>query len=240
MQVRRSTLAALALLLACASARAERLAEDPAPARAEDVLSPGQAASPAAARVVKVLLALRDGVRTTRYQHTTVIHRKDGFYGWDCSGMASWILGRSSTRAFAALRGGRAAAIDFYNLIARAPVAKRKRGWQRLAHVSEARPGDLFAFPRSPVSQSPVTGHVGFLVETPYPVPGVPGMYAVRVVDSTSYPHQHDSRGDTTTGFGFGTMVFMTDDTGEAVAYGWYGMQSRWLMPTHILFGRVW
>jgi hypothetical protein len=235
----RRLLLALALLLACGTAGAERLEPAELP-RAEATLAPGQAASPAAARVVKVLLALRDGVRTTRYQHVTEIRRKEGFYGWDCSGMVSWILGRAQARAFAALRGGRAAAIDFYNLIDRAPVGKRRRGWQRLGHVSEARPGDLFAFPRSPVSTSPVTGHVGFLVEAPHPVPGVQGMYEARVVDSTSYPHQDDSRGDSVTGFGFGTMVFLTDDRGEAIAYGWYGVQSRGFLPTRIIFGRIW
>jgi hypothetical protein len=231
-------LAALALAAAVPAARAEQLRAPPL--RAEHTLAPDQAASPAAARVVKLLLSLRDGIKETRYQHVTQIRRKDGFYAWDCSGMTGWILQKAAARSFAALRKKRASAADFYNLINKSPVGKRRRGWERLAHVSDVRPGDVFAFLRSPVSSSPVTGHVGFIIDTPQPVPHIRGMYIARVVDSTSYPHQHDSRGDGVTGFGFGTMAFLTDESGEAIAYGWYGTNSRGYLPTRIIFGRVW
>lgn len=215
--------------------------EEPRPPRpAEEMLSTEHAASPAAARVVDQILALRRQVRASRYQHVTEIRPADGFYGWDCSGMASWILRRAAARAFRALRRPRAAAIDFFRLIDAIPPGERRRGWQKLAHVSHARPGDVFAFARSPLSTSPVTGHIGFLVEQPREVDGMPGVYQVRILDSTSYPHQHDSRGETATGFGFGTMVFVTDERGEAIAYGWYGTQSAGFMPTRILFARVW
>ncbi len=214
--------------------------EPPAPPLAEETLSTEHAASPAAARVVDQILALRRAVRASRYQHVTEIRPADGFYGWDCSGMASWILRRAAARAFRALRRPRAAAIDFFRLIDAIPPGERRRGWQKLAHVSHARAGDVFAFARSPLSTSPVTGHIGFLVDQPREVDGMPGVYQVRILDSTSYPHQHDTRGETDTGFGFGTMVFVTDERGEAIAYGWYGTQSAGFMPTRILFARVW
>jgi hypothetical protein len=211
------------------------------PPQAEHLLSSAEAGSPAAARVVKLLVALRDGVRGTNYQHRTEIRPADGFYGWDCSGMVSWILHRSAGRAFRALGRTRGSAADFFRLLDKVPAGDKRRGWQKLAHVSEARPGDLFVFLRSALSTSPVSGHIGFLIERPRPVPGQPLLYEARIVDSTSAPHLDDTRdGYTTTGFGFGTMLFVTDDSGETIAYGWHGTRSGGYMPTRILFGRVW
>ena len=101
-------------------------------------------------------------------------------------------------------------------------------------------PGDIFAFPRSPISTSRVTGHVGFFVEKPWPVPGVERAWAARILDSTRTPHQDDTRSaDGEGGFGFGTMMFVNDESGKTIAYGWYGTDSRGYMPTHVVYGRV-
>jgi hypothetical protein len=74
----------------------------------------------------------------------------------------------------------------------------------------------------------------------PVEVPRWPGAFVVRILDATRLPHQDDSRQDDGVGgFGFGTMLFVTDEDGEAQAYGWVGTQNAWLMPTHIVFGRL-
>lgn len=219
---------------------APRPPDPPPPPPAEERLSPELAASPAAARVVKVINAVKDSVVKTRYKHRTRVHRRKGYYAWDCSGMAEWMLKRSAPRALRALDKERPRAIHFYRGIARAPTTRARRGWRQLGHVSEARPGDLFAFPRSPLSTSPITGHVGFFVEAPWPVPGVERAWAARIVDSTRTPHQDDTRSaDGVGGFGFGTMMFVNDESGKTIAYGWYGTRSRGYMPTHVVYGRV-
>jgi len=208
--------------------------------RAEESLSPDQAATPAGGRVVALINKLQEDIVTTRYQGPTVVDRKAGLYAWDCSGMASWILQRAAPRAKRTVGKGRQRAKDFYRAITKAPVGKARRGWQRLEHVSEAKPGDVFAFLRSPLSRSKITGHVGFLVEEPWPVEGMEGAWAARIVDATGLPHEDDTRDyQGEGGFGFGTFLFVTDDSGKAIAYGWFGTRSTGYLPTEIVFGRV-
>ncbi len=243
-------LAALALATSAAAAPADELVELPAipdgidrrpiVARTEDTLAPDVAASRAARRLLTQILAVHRSQTQSVYQARTVVDVRAGSYAWDCSGMMTWLLRRSAPRALAALASARPVARDYVHAINRAPLGRARRGWQRLAHVADARPGDVFAFLRSRVSTSKITGHVGVVVSVPVAVPGWPGAYAVRVVDSTRGGHQDDARNtDADGGFGFGTMVFVTDDRGVVTSYGWFGTQSPWLMPTTVVFGRV-
>lgn len=213
------------------------------PPRAEMLLRAGLASGPAAASVVSEIVALRDSVRSTRYQARTEIDAGRGHYAWDCSGMANWILRRAAPRARRALRKGRPRAIDYYKAIVRAPIERARRGWKQLGHIGEARPGDVFAFPRSPVSRSRISGHVGFFVGRPWKVPlELAGheMWAARILDATGLPHQNDTRSRASDGgFGFGTFAFINDPSGKTVAYGWFGTASRGFMPTHVAYGRV-
>ena len=110
-------------------------------------------------------------------------------------------------------------------------------------HVSAAGPGDLFVFRRSAVSTSKVTGHIGILLEAPRPLADDPRVYVARIVDSTRTPHGDDTRvDDPDGGFGYGTMVFVTDATGETIAYGWQGLRSHrhhHYLPTRVLYARL-
>ena len=249
---------ALAILLSAAAARPavvaadtaavpieipeipEGITREPVVARAEESLDPSAAPSRAGRRLLTEIARVRDGMVAGAYQARTVVDVKRGSYSWDCSGMMTWLLRRSAPRALASLASARPVARDYVRAIARAPLGKARRGWQRLAHVRDARPGDVFAFLKSPVSASKITGHVGIIVGEPAPVPGWPGAYAVRIVDSTRGGHQDDLRAtDDDGGFGFGTMVFVTDEHGVVTAYGWHGTRSPWLMPTTVIFGRV-
>ena len=68
----------------------------------------------------------------------------------------------------------------------------------------------------------------------------MPGAWAVRVADSSSYVHQDDTREtDPDGGFGIGTIVFLTDANGHGTHYGWYGTVSEGYVVTPIFFGRV-
>lgn len=206
----------------------------------EDSLEPAVAETRAARRLLALVLRVHREHTDTSYQARTAVDVERGTYAWDCSGMMSWLLRRSAPRALAALASARPVARDYVRAIERAPLGRGRRGWQRLAHVADARPGDVFAFLRSPVSTSKITGHVGVVLGYPAPVPGWPGAYALRIADSTRGGHQDDLRAlDADGGFGVGTMLFLTDARGVVVAYGWYGTLSPWLLPTTVVFGRV-
>ncbi len=238
----------LVLVAACAEplARAQPPRGEDAAAiesRAEDSLRADQARSRATAALLRAIASVRGNLRETRYQARTLVRPRDGLYAWDCSGMTAWFLRRAAPHALRSVGRTRPVARDFYRAIARAPSDRTRGGWQRLAHVRDARPGDVFAWLRSPISTSKVTGHVGFVIGTPVAVEGWPNAFAVRILDATRLPHQDDTRGDDGIGgFGFGTMVFVTDDAGEVQYYGWfgttYGNDERALMPAHVVFGR--
>ncbi len=211
----------------------------PAPLATEPEPEPATKASRAA---LSVVLELEDRIVSSKYQARTVVRERDGIYDWDCSGMAAWILRRSAPVALRALASPRPVARDFANAIERAPTPKPRNGWQRIDRVADVLPGDVFAWRRPRGLPSKNTGHVGFVVERPRPVPEMPGAWAVRIADSTSSWHQNDARGAEAAadgGFGIGTLVFLTDATGRATSYGWAGTRSEWYIVTPVVFGRL-
>jgi len=198
-------------------------------------------ATRAARKILDLIDRIESAVQETRYQHRMVVRRSEGLFAWDCSGMAAWILRRTAPRAFEAVGKNRPVAATFARTIARAPVGRTRNGWRRLAHIEDARPGDVFAWKRPKDWRSKSTGHVGFLVEAPRPVPGVEGAYTIRVADATSLPHQDDTRAHRGPGgFGYGTILVLVDEDGRGIAYGWFGTDSGGVLHTPILFGRVW
>lgn len=197
-------------------------------------------ATKAAARILTLRQEILDSLTETTYQHRTVIRRDEGVYKWDCSGMGAWFLRKAAPVARKALDKGRPVARDFYRHIARASTHRTRKGWRRLAHIEDVRPGDMFAWIRPPGFPSRNTGHMGFALEPARPVPGQPGAYTLRIFDATSLPHQDDTRqrGDGG-GIGAGTILFLTDDGGRGTAYGWFGLESRGVIETDIVFGRL-
>ena len=209
----------------------------PAPMTEEPPSSP---ATRAATRVLATVDEIRRSLVTTRYQASTAVNLKQGDYRWDCSGMAAWILRRAAPAAMRALARSRPVARDFAAAIERAPTSRARNGWQRIARIADVLPGDVFAWRRPRGMPSKNTGHVGFVLERPLPVPGIPGAWAVRIADSTSSYHQNDSRDPAGEGgFGVGTLVFLTDAEGAATSYGWSGTRSEWYVVTPVVFGRV-
>ena len=194
----------------------------------------------AGGRVLAMIDEIRETMVASKYQPSTSVRVKDGIYNWDCSGMAAWILRRTAPIAQQTLASSRPVARDFVAAIERAPVSKARGGWQRIARVADVMPGDVFAWRRPRGLPSKNTGHVGFVVGRPLPVPEIPGAWAVKIVDSTSSYHQDDTRADDADGgFGIGTLVFLTDADGRATSYGWAGTRSEWYIVTPIVFGRV-
>ncbi|MCB9598516.1 MAG: CHAP domain-containing protein [Sandaracinaceae bacterium] len=203
-------------------------------------LAPLPPATPAAARVVALLERVQAEQRDLAYQHRTSVNERLGRYRWDCSGMVSWVIRHAAPRAGRAMGSERLAARGLYRMIERAPTDRDARGWQRIDHIEDVRAGDVFAWRTAPGSPSRHTGHTGFVVQRPRPVPGLRDAYAVRVADSIVGPHQDDSRApDTDGGLGTGVFVFLTDGEGHATHYGWHGTRTAGYMRTPILFGRL-
>ena len=191
-------------------------------------------------RVLDTLARVRGALRTTRYQHVTSVREREGLFAWDCSGMAAWVLARAAPRALSAIARPRPVARDFHRVIAKAPIGRGRGGWQRLAQLADARPGDVFAWVRPSDWPRRNTGHVGFVLAPPVAVPWLEGAWAVRIADATSAAHQDDTReSDPDGGYGEGTLMFLTEPSGRATAYAWYGTYSEAVVMTDIVFGRL-
>jgi hypothetical protein len=216
----------------------------PAPRRARPQsrleLPTEPAASPAGARVLTRLASVRARLVSTRYQHRTRVREARGEYAWDCSGMVSWVLAREARGAFRGLRSARPVARTYVQAIERAPTTRSSRGFRQLPHLRDARPGDVFAW-RRPLDWGPgATGHVGFVLSRPVPVPEWPNAYVFRAADATSFGHQDDTRPEGSEGgYGEGTLLVTTDGGGHATGYGWFGRYSDWVVTTSVVFGRL-
>ena len=215
--------------------------DDPDPEREQAEPDPRlQPGSKAARKIMALRDEITESLTETKYQHRTVVRRKDGVYLWDCSGMVAWMLRKAAPKARKALDKGRPVARDFYRHIKKAPRGRAKQGWRRLDHIEDVRPGDVFAWKRPPDFPSKSTGHVGFAVAPAKELADMPGVYTLRILDATSLRHDKDTRppgGDG--GWGEGTILFVTDGDGRGTAYGWFGARSRGVIETEIVFGRV-
>ena len=197
-------------------------------------------ATPSAARVLERLARIRSSMTSTRYDHQTRVRERKGIYIWDCSVMVAWVLERASQVARRSLQLDRPLARDLYRAIQRAPVGRARSGWERIAHIEDVRPGDMFAWRRPNDWPPRNTGHSGFALNAPQRMPGFPRAYLVRIADATSIPHQDDTRAPYSGGgSGEGTILFMTDGHGNITHYGWHGAHSQYIVETNVLFGRL-
>lgn len=84
------------------------------------------------------------------------------------------------------------------------------------------------------------TGHVGFVLGTPRRVASV--SWSVPIADSTTLPHELDSRlGDLDRdgGLGVGVTTFVADASGAVTHCGCKGVLSPIYIETPVLFGRL-
>lgn len=199
-----------------------------------------QPATKPARKVLELQASIRASLVHTAYEHRTKVRPREGIYVWDCSAMMGWFLRKVAPAARKSMDKGRPVARDYYRKIARSPTKRAKGGWQRLEHIEDVRPGDVFAWIRPPGFPSRNTGHTGFALAPAEPVPELPGAYTLRILDATSLPHQDDTRTrDGGGGIGEGTILFMVDENGRGTAYGWFGRHSRGVIETDIVFGRL-
>jgi cell wall-associated NlpC family hydrolase len=198
---------------------------------------------PATKRAEK-LLALVEKIDQTRvdteYTHVTKVHRSEGLYHFDCSGMMNWMLKRVSKKALEALERDRPVAATYVKVIERAPTKRARDGWRRVADIEEVEPGDIFAW-RRPTDwpKQGASGHVGIVVAPPEPLPHIENGYAVRVLDSTRWKHEDDTRAEDETGWGRGNLLIVTDDDRHPIGYGWHGSSSTGFYRTSVVFGRL-
>lgn len=216
---------------------AELVETDVGPALTFD---PGTPATRASARLLELAQHI-DATRTdTTYSHATKVRRKDGIYHFDCSGMINWMLARVDERALEAIGRDRPVAASYVRTIQKAPTTRARDGWQRIADIENVEPGDLFAWRRpDDWPKGGNTGHIGIVIARPAKVPHIEGAYLVRVIDSTRWQHQDDTRADDETGFGMGTILFMTDADRAPIGYAWHGLDSSGFYRTDVVFGRI-
>lgn len=199
----------------------------------------GVSPSHGAQRVMTVLGDISHSLRVTRYQHDTVVNARVGLYAWDCSAMAAWVLARAAPRARRRVPGSRPLAVDFFRTITASPTERFRAGWARLSRVDMALPGDVVAWQRPRWFRSRNTGHVAFVVA---PAVRTARGVLLRIADSTSLPHDQDTRErNSDGGFGEGTLLVVTDSAGLGTAYGWVGDRTpnQWLIATPVVVGRV-
>jgi hypothetical protein len=189
---------------------------------------------------MKTLGRMAETLTESTYSHGFQVDERRGIYAFDCSGMVTWVLRKSTplaARSTARGLAGRPLARDFQRRIASVLPGHTRDGWSRVARVQDAAPGDVVAWLKPRLLDSANTGHVAFVVLPPRRVPHYNNAYLVRVADSTSLLHDRDTRVGRN-GFGLGTILLVTDpETGAPQAYGWVGLQYR-VFETAIVIGR--
>jgi len=194
-----------------------------------------------ASRFLDEVRAQLDGMRSTRYQHTTDVDAGSGTYFYDCSGLIEYALARSVPDALRVLptsSKARPLAVDIAWHLLRAPTHPGDP-WLGLPTAAELRPGDLIAWVTPRGSRSRNTGHVMVVTAAPAPCPGRRDEWLVEIVDSTSTPHAVDSRRDGRTGLGSGTVGLVVDSEGRPTAYRWRGAESPNAPRTLVALGRL-
>ncbi|MCE9624993.1 MAG: hypothetical protein K8R69_06010 [Deltaproteobacteria bacterium] len=200
------------------------------------VLQPAFAGLSAVDRVLDALRFIDKRVKTTVYNHNTVVNPDKGQFEFDCSGMVNWILQRAAPDAYAELKSDRPRVAEYVKALRAVPYDKPSNGWRRVKKIADAEPGDIIAWPTPDWYPSDATGHMGVLAAKPE---AVSGGYLLRLADATGYPHGEDTR-EGGTGFGYGTiLVTLNPDTGEGTGQGWTGRYSgNTVIKTPIYVGR--
>ncbi len=191
--------------------------------------------------VIRTLHAIETSWRSGRYDHNTHVDPARGQYEFDCSAMVTWVLRRATPQAQrqieAASRAARPLARHYYRHLAAPPAGGH---WAPVVRVADARPGDVIAWVFPPWIRTTITGHVAFVLERPRPFAGRPHTFVVRIADSSSVPHDRDTRDRTRQrGFGYGDIYVSVDPTaGTPVAYRPNLRPGTGFLRTSIALGR--
>jgi hypothetical protein len=180
-----------------------------------------RAANAAAQSVHDEATRILESIKRTEYKHRTEIDEEKGVYLCDCSGLVGYVLNRTVGKedGSGALGDGRKRplAMDYEKFFAAASAeSNEKSRWQRVERLADARPGDIIAW-RHEKPRPGNTGHVVIVDQAP--VVEKDGLVRVVVIDSTTRPQVDDTRPDGTSGVGRGSMWFVVDKEGRAVAH---------------------
>ena len=172
--------------------------------------------------------------KTTTYAHKSHVDEEQGLYELDCSGLVDLILKKVSPKLLTEVetrRGHkRQLADDYVQTFEESPEKpKAGSGWQRIEHLSDARPGDILAWknPAHKTGEHTNTGHVMVIDESPVQEPATAAAsdgsktFRVRVIDSTASPHAEDTRAAGQSGVGRGTLWLVVDAAGKPIGYRW-------------------
>lgn len=199
---------------------------------------------PPSSPVLAVLQRMETTLTFTRFSPDNRIDPLMGHYEIDAAGLVTWVLRRATPAAhraiFAQVRARSPTARDYHDILAEAAPPGHNEAWARVPTVGALRPGDVIAWRRSPGPQGG-NAHVAFVVAAPVRHPARGG-WLVRVTDSTTVPHDNDTRGPQSqhrSGLGTGTLLITADpDTDAPTGYGWLGARSHVTTVTDVALGR--
>ncbi len=173
-------------------------------------------------------------VKTTSYSHTTHVDASQGLYEVDCSGFVDLLFKSVSPKQLKDLKARhshkRPLADDYEQAFEEAPAKPSSAGWQHIAQIGDAVPGDILAWknPAHKTGEHTNTGHVVVIDERPVEDPAAlrqvsagEKVYRVRVIDSTASPHGYDTRPEGQSGVGRGVIWLITNAAGKPIGYRW-------------------
>lgn len=187
------------------------------------LMAAAPATQPAVPRTLEHARKLLQNTKDARYDHKSDIDEAAGRLYCDCSGFVGYVFKQQLPQHFATLKKlpthRRPLASDFHDTFAAAPAepARPTDLWQKVETLTTARPGDVLVWRKDELIKGQDTGHVMFIDQAPRKI--APDTWAIIIIDSTSKPHQDDTRQAGQTGIGRGTVFVKTDDAGRPVAY---------------------
>ena len=160
---------------------------------------------------------------STTYRHRTRVVEAAGVYETDCKGLIAFLLRKVSPAHLAIIPApaGRKQprAVEYYEFfVTQPPIGQASlTGWNRVPSLTAVIPGDVLAWRYREIVPGKNTGHV--LILDGKPEREDDGVYRIAVIDSTSTPHDEDTRPKGGSGIGRGFMWFKVNTDGEPVAY---------------------
>jgi hypothetical protein len=174
----------------------------------------------------------------TRYSHSTKIDLEKGVLICDCSGFFDFILREEFPEHYLSLRGKeqptrvRPLAVTYHETFtsvedqgsangalsangASANGASANGAWASIPSLMDARPGDIIAWRKKEIRKGSTTGHVCMVASHPEPIGE--GLVKVQLIDSTTDPHENDTRPVGTNGVGSGHRTFVVDTSGQPI-----------------------
>ena len=176
----------------------------------------------------------------TRYSHSTNIDLENGVLICDCSGFFDFILREEFPEHFVSLRGSeqptrvRPLAVTYHETFTSSEDPASANGvWASIPSLMDARPGDIVAWRKKEITKGSITGHVCMIASRPERIGK--GLVKVRLIDSTTDPHQDDTRSEGTNGVGTGYRTFVVGAGGQPIGKLVGSKQT----PSNIAIGRM-